>query len=707
MIQDPSGLLERVPELRGLCDDARVRAAVERGDPFAVYRALVLGRLTGRLRQHRDTVRTLLGNRRLFARPMKEGSGPFLGTFNGFGATLMGAAEKDGTTQVATHVAVALFFIPLFPFGAYVVSPEGGGPMNRSWRLYARVPLTLGTWLWQRTLSIAALVAVIYAGYDAFHATQHHVLHVLNGLNEPVHVTLDKTTLHVPPGGRQVIDLPVGTVRATAKLDSGTEVDDQQIRVRSGSQKLVWNVAGAAPLILEAIRYTSDRAPAPDDPGAEPTIYCGQRVLSIPDVDFAFVDPPSSISMPRGGKVVVRQRLAVAPLEGSKGVDLCVGYLMSTGKLKEVFPLLELAARSSGWDPAPTWTFLVVAGTVAPDRVMPLVEGILRDKPDSAVHHRMYQTLASFRMSEADLLARYRARAEAAPESAEAQYLYVRLLRGPKGLEALQAGVARFPDSPDFLRFLVGVEAGRGRWKQAQEAWDRLSRLAPDEAGHVLDEGITSLVALGRVPEARSQLLERFPQWQHHVQARAAVLDARLASLTHASDADRLVKKLEGDTRDAVMRVRAGLSAGSEASGEKPLVVYQRTVLTEPGKVPAAASTLPPMAQARLSDAEWALSWCECVRLDDRACRQSLERGVRYNAYDLAALARFVRGESPTIDVMALEPTVRAAAHLVRSRNPSLAPAERERLVAEARHADWVHDQITDALPAWTRPAAR
>src|SRR5262245_66284901 len=123
MIQDPSGLLERVPELRGLCDDARVRAAVERGDPFAVYRALTLGRLTGRFRQHRDTVNGLLGNRRLFARPMKEGSGPWLGTFNGFGATLMGAAEKDGTTHIATHVAVALFFIPLFPFGAYVVSP--------------------------------------------------------------------------------------------------------------------------------------------------------------------------------------------------------------------------------------------------------------------------------------------------------------------------------------------------------------------------------------------------------------------------------------------------------------------------------------------------------------------------------------------------------------------------------------------------------
>src|SRR5215831_8451819 len=188
MIQDPSGLLDRVPELRSLCEDARVRAAVEGGDPFAVYRALALGRLTGRLRPHREVVKTLLRSRRLFAKPMKQGSGPFLGTFNGFGATLMGAAEKDETTQIATHVAVAVFFIPLFPFGAYVVSPAGGGPLHRSWRLYARVPLTLGTWLWRRTLSVAALLALIYAGYEAFYATQHHAMHVLNGLNETVHV---------------------------------------------------------------------------------------------------------------------------------------------------------------------------------------------------------------------------------------------------------------------------------------------------------------------------------------------------------------------------------------------------------------------------------------------------------------------------------------------------------------------------------------
>src|SRR5262252_4739744 len=250
MIQDPSGLLERVPELRPLCEDARVRAAVDGGDPFAVYRALVLGRLTGRLRQHREVVKNLVRNRRLFAKPIKKGRGPFLGTFNGFGATLLGSAEKDGSTHIATHYAVGLFFLPLFPFGAYVVSPGKGDALRRSWQLYARVPLTLGTWLWQRTLSLAALGAILYAGYGAFHDTRHHTIHVLNGFGEPIHVTAGAATLDIPPGGRQVVDLPVGMVRGKASVASGLEVDQQQIRVKSGGHTLVWNVAGAAPLVV-------------------------------------------------------------------------------------------------------------------------------------------------------------------------------------------------------------------------------------------------------------------------------------------------------------------------------------------------------------------------------------------------------------------------------------------------------------------------
>jgi hypothetical protein len=706
MTQDPSGLLERVPELRPLCDDARVAAAVERGDPFVVYRALVIGRLTGRLRRHRDVVKNLVGNRRLFAKPMKSGSGPFLGTFNGFGATLLGAAENDGTTHIATHFAVGLFVLPLFPFGAYVVAPGQGSALRRSWRLFARVPLTLGAWLWQRTLSLAALAAILYAGYGAFHATRNHTVHVLNGLPEPIHVTMGKATLDIPPGGRQVADLPVGVVPAKATLASGLEVDQQQIRVKSGGQTLVWNVAGAAPLVVASIEYTTGKSNAAAHKPPPPVFYCGQPVVSVSDVDFRFVEPPSSVSMSGKSPMVVRKLLTTAPTHGKNGIDLCASYLLGTGKVKEAVSLLELSGRLSGWSSETVPALLAASWALDPDRALPLAEEALKAKPDSVLLHRVYQTMASYRMPEADLVARYRARAEAAPGSADAQYLHARLLRGPDGLQAIRAASARFPDSADLLRLLVHAEASSGHWKQAQDAWQRLAKLAPEHAGDVVDDGVIALVALGQVPEARVRLQHGFDGWDPSAQARAAVLDARLGSLSQANDGERLVKKVEGSTQDAVLRVRAGLPGALEGSPTSALERFQRAVIRDPSLVPSLAASLEVGDVARLSEAEWGLAWCECARLGNQACRRNLERSLRETAYELAGVAAFVRGEASSLEALTLDPTLRAAALVTRSRLSSLGSQERAQLVADARRTDWVHEQITDALPAWTRTAA-
>jgi hypothetical protein len=188
---------------------------------------------------------------------------------------------------------------------------------------------------------------------------------------------------------------------------------------------------------------------------------------------------------------------------------------------------------------------------------------------------------------------------------------------------------------------------------------------------------------------------------------RAAVLDARLASLSHDGDGDRLLKKVEGKTVDAVLRVRAGVPGALTDAPKSSLEAFQRAVLTNPSKIPELAARLSPTDLASLSVAEWALAWGECVRVADQGCLGSLERSPHNSAYELADLARFLRGESASLDAITLDPTTRAATLLARSRSPSLSPAERDRLVADARRTDWIHDQVTDAIPAWTRATAR
>src|SRR5262249_33950555 len=159
-----------------------------------------------------------------------------------------------------------------------------------------------------------------------------------------------------------------------------------------------------------------------------------------------------------------------------------------------------------------------------------------------------------------------------------------------------------------LLRLLLHAELSTGRYPQAREAWQRLLAMSPGEAGWVIDDGMTALVALGRVPEARTQLLETFPRWEPNIQARAAVLDARLASLSRGSDGARLLSKLDGKTVDAVMRVRAGLPGALDVAPKSSLQSFQRAVLTDPAKVPSLAGALPPMDLASLSEAEWALA---------------------------------------------------------------------------------------------------
>jgi hypothetical protein len=193
MIQDPAGLLHRVPELKPLCEDPGVRRAVEQGDPFRLYRALRWARWLGRLRSHRETIDALLSQRRLFARPLK--SSPWMGTLNGFGSTLLGSSEPDSHdgTHISTHCVVAFFAIPLVPLGAYVVRPgDGSTALNRSWALFARVPMGLLPWLWSRALALGVMALVALGAAQACQDSRYHDVRLINGSSKPLRVELSK-----------------------------------------------------------------------------------------------------------------------------------------------------------------------------------------------------------------------------------------------------------------------------------------------------------------------------------------------------------------------------------------------------------------------------------------------------------------------------------------------------------------------------------
>src|SRR6476659_6636457 len=124
---DPAGIVSRVPELEALASHPGIRRAIERGDVHGLYRRLYWAQLFGRLPEHREALRMLVGRRRLFLRPLK--SAPTLFTYNGIGTTAYGRDDVDPSDQTYVLTQVLCFlFVPVFPLAQFLVrdAPSSG-----------------------------------------------------------------------------------------------------------------------------------------------------------------------------------------------------------------------------------------------------------------------------------------------------------------------------------------------------------------------------------------------------------------------------------------------------------------------------------------------------------------------------------------------------------------------------------------------------
>ena len=703
MIEDPSGLLQRIPELRALCEDAKVRRAVEHGDPFKVYRALMWARWLGRLRSHREVLDTLLRRRRLFARPLK-GNNVFLGTLNGFGATMLGSADPDPDdgTSIATHTVVALFVFPLLPLGAYVVRPgDGSTALSRSWTFFARVPMGTLPWMWSRAVALSVIALVATGAARAFHASRYRDVHIANGFEEPLTVTLGGTTQQVP--ARQVVSVTVsmGTQQGRAVTGGGVEVDTVELDVTSHPGVLAWNVTGAMPLFLSRVVYTEQPIPDGDKDNA-PTVFCGQRVVELGAVDYVLVDPPDTLSIPKNSSHVARSHLGIA-MPGDVPHQVCFSYLAANGREGQALPFTEVAARLSGWAQEPTGRALQAAFAVSPAESARLARAWRDARPDDSDAHRVYQWAAERNGQLEALTAEYAERARAAPDSARAQYLHARLLRGAESRPALEALAARFPRDAHILRSVTHGRYLAGDWAGTTQMWERL--LAEDEkaAAEVLDAQTTALVALGRPAEALELLSRFFKSDEKHTRTRSAELYALVAARTGQGRPDALVATLEREAEGQELdwlRVRARLPVKEEP--ELPGTRLMQLI----GKDPKAALQVAPRMAAvelnRLSEEGWALAYGEAVRTGAADSERVLSGGVFLRPRHQEAFRRFILGESAALDIAELSPDLRAAAYFIRSRNAALPQGERQRLVEQARQEDWLHGPVSEAIASWS-----
>ncbi|WP_342376195.1 hypothetical protein NVS55_33700 [Myxococcus stipitatus] len=700
-IRDPADFLQRMPELRALCEDVRVRRAVERGDPFKLYRTLKWARWMGRLRSHRQALDTLLKQRRLFARPLKEGG--IRGVGHGvFGTLMLGKVEPDAVdgTVITTHWVIAFFMFPVFPLGAYVGQAGAGDFARRPWRIFARVPL--GTWpaLWSRLVSLSAIALVLGGAGQSFQAARHREVHVGNAFNEPLRVVLDEEddeAVVLSPGEVRALSMSVGARRLRAASQSGVEVDALELEVKRGEGLLMWNIAGGMPVFLSQQLYSDGKAS--DGPPA--TVYCGQRVIELGPVNYLFKTPPKSVSSSRA-RTHVRGTYVNVERRSADLLSVCFSYLGGQNRWADALAFTQAAVRLSGGDEATVARALQASLAKGGGEATRFMRTLRDAHPENLEWHRGYQWAAELEGQSEGLLAEYAERARAAPESVDAKYLHIRVMPEAERRVAAKALLERFPTHMPSLRLVTHQRFLDGDWKGTVEGWEQLRGGDEKSAMGLLEPAMTAFVALGRFEEARTVLVSLFDTVKAPLRSKVAGLHALVVARSKGADPDALLRNLkEEDGGDLWVRARLGRPI-EELESTPPVVRLMSAARRDPKEALLLARALRDIELSYLAEPIWALLYAEAVRLGDEEARRSLERFLAVSGPPRENVRRFIQGEAAVLDVAELPWDVRAAVYFVRSRDSALPKAERRRLLEQARQADWFHGVVSEAITSWS-----
>jgi hypothetical protein len=707
MISDRAGILSRVPELEPLAEDPKVRRAIERGDLHGLYRILFWANLTGRLRAHRETLRLLLARRRLFLLPIS--SAPALFTLNGFGLTAYGRGDydPDDGTFILTHY-LCLAFIPIFPVRQYLAQAADTGGHSRAWNFIGKVPFGPLTFLWNRLLALVVVASVAFGGFSAWQSSRFHDVHVVNGTGVQVHVTIGGKRADLGPEERQVLTVNVGRQPVEVKGPRWSVIETAEVDVKTGSSVVVFNVLGAAPVMHSEVRYGPQGSKPPDLARRRPQVACGQSTIAYPRVDYAFVDPPQTISLPKHSAGVSRSHLGVPP----GGLHTCISYLAGEDQLSAAGALARRVAEATEY--AVPLTNNIAAHLIERQaglaEALGFVELARAAHPEELEMQRLFQHMGVAAGKRDQLIDLYRKLHHEQPDDPDRGYLLARLLPPASARPLLADLVRRFPDHRWIRRALAYTEFQLGNFGAALESWQALRRLAPAAWSEALPEVVRTQVAAGRGMEALREIEASFAP-DHPDALSKAALHARVAHAV-GRDEGALFGKLDpGAPVEQVLwhRALAGLPVDAALSDKLPANVagaigIVRAARSDPAQAAALAVRAPPAALRTLDEETWVLVFAEAVRRDDRAAMRALAPPNTIRDELAHAVRDFVQSGRPAAALEEGPFEWRAAVKLVRSRVRGLGATERSKLLAAARKDDLLHGRITAAIDGWAAP---
>jgi hypothetical protein len=320
--------------------DARVKRLREEPDIAEALREGDEGRLYALVRKRRRKATSIAEEAALDSfladprRRLSSKRSPWLGVRAGTGLLL--SDPRDADPEDGSFVADQLLVVGTYsvaPLAAYLVRRRQDGGVD----VLGGVPLSFLKRVWRAAVAIP-VVAALALGGQAFVATLSSKVHLLNGLDVPVTVRVGGESVKLGPGARAVRVLSRGKQHLVTTDAKGTTIDEEDVDVPGGEALVVYDVVGAAPLLLRELFYSkSGRTPA--DLHAE-QLLMGQRVLVHDNVGYPFVDAPQRIAL--NGELRTWQ---VTQLAGSWH-----GAVREHGWLPETVALVERVWRAEPED---------------------------------------------------------------------------------------------------------------------------------------------------------------------------------------------------------------------------------------------------------------------------------------------------------------------------------------------------------------------
>lgn len=700
-------MLERVPELAGLAEaHPRLRAAIEQGKPHAAYRALFWMRLLGKDKASAALIQQLLSARRLFIQPLN--GAPAMMTYNGIGTRPYGKSEPDlnDGSYIITLYLVALF-VPLYPFSAYLVRPAS----SRGWTFFGKVPLSSAGYLWQRAMAVAGLAAVLIGAFNALGAMRYNTVQIVNALPSPVTVRVGREAPLVMMSGMRSLRTKVGVQDISVEL-AGKVIEHGKLEVKRGYAVNAWNVLGAGALYREDVVYTEKGSSERPPTFAAPELMCGERAVSLDDVDYVFTTPPSNISMGEHEKVAHRSHFGLAELPPL----YCVFKLASSGKTAEAKSLGQAIVTMSKYD-FDSVDHLVQFFDAHDERpwATALADTARQQHDDKLEYHRLYQGQAISEARRAEIVQEYRVRAQHQPGSADAAYLLGRVLTGAEADRFVSESQTRFPQHSYLLRLAAYRALTRADFAEVERLVDALRAVDVKSWQDSVDLELRALAASGKIEKARRLVDDCLRSANLAADARfsAAVDAALLARFEPKGATSSIFESLRGNSESETAELRLSARVHScEAVSDDDLRALEDHALKLRLELELLVRRDPKAALERLSNGEesspgvsaaaWALLLAEAARLDEH--HPALPRLLHWAPLGRAggeALIAYVRSGTPSAELEDYPPDVLAAADFVRSRGAALGSAESRALRSRAAREDMLHGLVSLAMNEW------